>query len=139
MEIGSSTSLPQQSQSASVNINETPRKAEEAGTVNNRVNSTQEAPEVAAESSSTQAQPQSATSGLDQQLRQSAVQSSAQSTEQAEPEAKEPAQSQSQSAINTFKAVEQFESGDTNAVASSAGVSAGNDNSQANGRISAVA
>lgn len=139
MEIGSSTSFPQQSQTASVNINETPRKAEEAGTVNNRVNSAQETPEVAAESNSTQAPQQSATtSGIDQQLRQSAVQSSAQSSEQAEQETSELAQSQSQSAINTFKAVEQFESGDTSAVASSAGLTAGGDGGQ-NGRISAVA
>ena len=125
--IGSSPIQPNVSANSTSTLNETPKKSEEVPTVNSRENVVQETPDNQANSTTADSQQQqSGGSGnspgqnIDQQLRQTAVRSSA--AEQSS----EPAQTQasSQQAISTFKAVEQFESGNTAAVTDTAGLAA---------------
>lgn len=106
-----------------VNLSETPKRPDEAATVNNRVNSVQTVVETQAGLSATQSAPpfqQSvSTSGLEQRLRQSAVQANGEKPATPEPSN----EGNARSAVNTFRNVSQLSSGNTTAIGDSAGLS----------------
>ncbi len=130
--IGSSPQLQTSlAPNASNGLNETPKKSEEVPTLNQRDLAVQESPDSQANSTATGSQQEAAGLGtssnpqIDQQLRQAALRAQTGSDDQQDTN---PAQGQgnSQQAIDTFKAVEQFESGSTSAVTDTAGLAAQN-------------